>query len=270
MNSRSFHKILAKVLEAQKNGTGAVVLTVVAGPAQNVSLGSRMFVSEGEVVGGIHASLDTVLVTDCADALRNKQSRVRSYQLRDGPRYVGTQGGEVDVFFEVLSRPSKLVIVGAGHIAVPLAAMAKLLDFHVLVLDDRPDFLTPERFPTADQLLAGPYRETLAGVQMDSDTHVVLVTRGHVHDQACLEQVIDSPAAYIGMIGSNLRVRTVMGHAKERGYDVGKLKRVYAPIGLDIGSQTPAEIGLAIMAEIVNVHRGGKGTSLALHERLRV
>jgi xanthine dehydrogenase accessory factor len=96
------------------------------------------------------------------------------------------------------------------------------------------------------------------------------VTRGHVHDQACLEEILDGPAAYIGMIGSRRRVQTVMAHAKEAGHDPELLKRVHAPVGLDINAHTPAEIALSIMAEIVNVRRGGRAPSMAMGKRLRV
>jgi xanthine dehydrogenase accessory factor len=237
-----------------------------------LGLGSRVAVPErSEPTGSLHPALDALVVSHARARLAEKRSGIGSYRLTaSGAEYAGIQGGAVDIFFEVLSRPPRLIIVGAGHIAVPLAAMAKLLDFEVTVLDDRPEFATSARFPTADQLVVGPYRQTLATLPVDSDTYVVLVTRGHVHDQACLEQVLDSPAAYIGMIGSKRRVRTVMRHAKESGHDPARLAQVYAPIGLDIGSQTPAEIALAILAEIVRVRRGGRARSLALKERLHV
>jgi len=113
--------------------------------------------------------------------------------------------------------------------------------------------------------LEGPYNPglTAARVPVDADTFIVLVTRGHVHDQACLEEVLYSGAAYIGMIGSRRRVRTVIEHAEARGYDGNLLRRVHAPIGLDLAAQTPGEIAVAIMAEIVNVRRGGHASSLA-------
>lgn len=273
MSPLHLEDVLPDAVKAQESGKAAVIAMVVANRSHvSIRPGTRLFVREnGERLGSIHPWLDTALERDALKSLSEKRSGVRSYRLEDEEaRSVGVEGGDVDVFFEVLSRPPKLIIVGAGHIAVPLAAMAKLLDFEVTVLDDRPQFATSERFPCADRILLGPYRETLTGIPIDSDTYIVLVTRGHVHDQACLEQVLDYSAAYIGMIGSKVRVRTVMKHARDNGHDISKLRRVYAPVGLDIGSQTPAEIALAIMAEIVNVRRGGRAPSLALGERLRV
>jgi xanthine dehydrogenase accessory factor len=217
------------------------------------------------VEGSIHLSLDSVLINAARDALHEKRSRLRSFEASDaGATMVGAQEGNLDVFLEVLARAPRLIVVGAGHIAVPLAALAKLLEFNVTVVDDRVDFANHERFPDADTILLGPYRETVRSLSVDEDTYAVLVTRGHVHDQACLEELLQSQVAYIGMIGSKRRIRTVLDHLHDQGIGDDKLTRVWAPVGLDLGSQTPAEIALAIMAEIVKVRRGGGGHSLAV------
>jgi xanthine dehydrogenase accessory factor len=157
-----------------------------------------------------------------------------------------------------------LLIVGAGHVALPLAQLGKLIDFDVIVLDDRPRYANPERFPMADQVLARPFRETLREWPIDNDTYIVLVTRGHTHDVDALLEVIDSPARYIGMIGSKRRIKGVFALLeKEQGLDPAKFDRVYAPIGLDIGAENPAEIAVSIIAEIVNVYRGGRAMPLS-------
>jgi len=172
--------------------------------------------------------------------------------------------GTVSIFVEVQRRPPTLFIVGAGHVALPLAQLGKLVDFDVVVLDDRPRFANKQRFPMADQVLAQPFRTALSNWPINNDTFFVLVTRGHSHDVDCLLEVIDSPARYIGMIGSKRRVKAVFDLLEqEQGINRAGFKRVYSPIGLDIGSETPAEIAVAIMAEIINVHRGGRARSLA-------
>lgn len=175
-----------------------------------------------------------------------------------------------DVFVEVQRRAPELLIVGAGHIAVPLAQIAALCDFAVTVLDDRPSFADPGRFPTARRVIAAPLRETVRELPMDADTYIVLVTRGHSHDVECLLEVLDRPVAYIGMIGSQRRVDAVFKLlAEEQGIDPAKFDRVYAPIGLDIGAHTPAEIAVCIMAEIINIYRGGPAVSLSDKRRAR-
>ncbi len=171
--------------------------------------------------------------------------------------------GSVSLFVDVQQRPPHLIVVGAGHIAVPLAAMAKICEFQVTVLDDRPQFSNTARFPTADEVIAGPFRAELDRLRQgkaafDNDTYIVLVTRGHQYDVESLLEVLDDPLAYIGMIGSRRRIRAVFELLEtEQGIPPSKFDRVYAPIGLNIGAITPAEIAVCIMAEIINVMRGG-------------
>jgi xanthine dehydrogenase accessory factor len=178
--------------------------------------------------------------------------------------------GTAQVFVEVQQRAPTLLIVGAGHIAVPLCRLGKLLGFRVVVVDDRPAFANPVRFPEADQVIADYFRPAMQRFPIDPFTYIVLVTRGHQHDVDCLLEVLDSPAAYIGMIGSKRRVRAVFQLlAEEQGIPPEKFDRVYSPIGLDIGAETPEEIAVAIAAEIVKVRRGGNGLSLSDERRGR-
>lgn len=172
--------------------------------------------------------------------------------------------GELQLFVEVQRRPPTLIIVGAGHVALPLAQLGKMIDFEVIVLDDRPLYANKKRFPMADRVLAQPFAETLRQWPIDEDTFLVLVTRGHSHDVESLLEVIDSPARYIGMIGSKRRVKAVFELLeREKEIDPAKLERVYAPIGLDIAAESPSEIAIGIMAEIINVYRGGRAVSLS-------
>lgn len=191
---------------------------------------------------------------DIRQAIAVKQPR----QLR-----YAEASGSLSLFVDVQQRPPHLIVVGAGHIAVPLAAMAKLCEFQVTVLDDRPQFANRERFPNADSVIAGPFRAELHRLRQgkaafDNDTYIVLVTRGHQYDVESLLEVLDDPLAYIGMIGSRRRIRAVFELLEtEQGIPAAKFDRVYAPVGLNIGAITPAEIAVCIMAEIINVMRGG-------------
>jgi xanthine dehydrogenase accessory factor len=269
MSHQRLPDVLDSAIRAQKAGEGLAIATVIRSAAEGAEPGDRMLIWSERSEGYIEARLDEAIRSEGRAALETGRSGVRSFALETG-KAVGMQGGDVDIFFDVIARPPKLVIVGAGHIAVPLARLGSLLDFRVTVLDDRPEFATPERFPDAAEIIVGHYQETLASLPTDRDTYVVLVTRGHVHDTACLEVMLGRCPAYVGMIGSRSRVRTVMRHLAENGHPVGRLREVRAPIGLDLGAQTPAEIALSIMAEIVCVRRGGSGASMALAEKLRV
>ncbi|HHW87704.1 MAG TPA: XdhC/CoxF family protein [Chloroflexi bacterium] len=174
-----------------------------------------------------------------------------------------TEHGALTLFVEVQPQPYHLIIAGAGHVAVPLATMAALCDFTVTVLDDRPQYANVQRFPTANRVIAGPFREELRKLRgdqptFDAQTCLVLVTRGHQYDVELLLEVLDDPLAYLGMIGSRRRIRAVYELLeRECGIPRHKFDRVHAPIGLNIGAQTPAEIAVAILAEIINTVRGG-------------
>ncbi len=208
------------------------------------------------------------VITDAQDVLRGRQHRLLRYPNIVHP----TSDIEhlLSVFVEVQRRAPELIIVGGGHIAVPLAQMAAMCDFAVTVLDDRPSFANRERFPAAQKVISAPLRETVRDLSMDADTFIVLVTRGHSHDVECLLEVLDRPVAYIGMIGSQRRVDAVFELlADEQGIDPVKFDRVHAPIGIAIGARTPAEIAICIMAELINVLRGGPATSISEKRRAR-
>jgi xanthine dehydrogenase accessory factor len=207
--------------------------------------------------------LNTVVEGDARRALAEREHRHLRYARPEGT---------ASVFVEVQVQPSHLVIVGAGHIAVPLAAIAAICDFEVTVLDDRPQYAHPARFPTAKQVTAGPFRAELRALRdqgrLDRHTYIVLVTRGHQYDVDCLVEVLDDPLAYIGMIGSQRRIRAVFDLLEqERGIDPAKFDRVFGPIGLDIGARTPAEIAVCIMAENINVMRQGPAVPLSAQIR---
>lgn len=204
---------------------------------------------------GVSAPLQQRAVEAARDALRRRRSTVVELEA-DAVR--------VELFVEVLARPPTLLIVGAGHIAQPLADMGARCGFRVVVVDDRPQFANRERFPTADELIVAPFDEALSRFPFDLDTYVVLVTRGHRHDVEALLHVIENPVAYVGMIGSRRRIRGVFRLLKAQGkLTDDQAAKVHAPIGLDIGAETPAEIAVAVMAEIILVRRGGTGRPLS-------
>ena len=162
----------------------------------------------------------------------------------------------------------RLIIFGAGHVAVPLCTLAATVGYTVTVVDDRARFASPDRFPLAAEVMVRDFVEAVAAVGMTPWTNVVLVTRGHEHDETCLAQVAASPARYVGMIGSRRRVKVVYDRLRDAGVPPEALDRVHAPIGLNLGGRSPAEIALAIISEIVAVRRGGNGHRLS-NARLR-
>ncbi len=160
-------------------------------------------------------------------------------------------GGEMEIFVEPLLTSPIMIIVGAGHIGAAVAQLAKSLGFHIVALDDRPEFVTPENFPHADQRIAGDIVQEIGKLEITPRTYIVLVTRAHTLDAQLLGAIVDKPAAYIGMLGSKRRVITVMDTLKQQGVSEAALARVHAPIGLEIHAETPQEIAVSIMAEII-------------------
>ncbi len=166
----------------------------------------------------------------------------------------------IRVMLEGVRPEPQLIICGAGHIGQVLAPMARWLDFQVVVVDDRADYASRELFPDESiRLIVKPFAEALAALQITPSTSIVIVTRGHKYDEDCLRVLIHSPARYIGMIGSRRRVITVFRRLLEEGIPREAIERVHAPIGLDIGARTPAEIAVSILAEIVLTKYGGSG-----------
>jgi xanthine dehydrogenase accessory factor len=165
--------------------------------------------------------------------------------------------------FELAIPPTpRLLIAGAGHVGQALAAIVAQFDYAITVIDDRADFATAARFPTA-RCIVGDIDLELSRYPIDESTYVVIVTRGHKHDAVSLAAVIQSAARYIGLIGSKRKVRTILDELHLRGIPREQLARVHAPIGLEIGAVTPAEIAVSIAAELIAVRRGMEGKSAA-------
>ena len=255
MQRESLDALIASIEGRQAVGLATVT---AAGGVYAGSAGRHAVVwleAERGVVGtlGLGAREGGILA-EAREAVARKEHRPLQYTFAEG---------DVSVFVEVQARPPHLIIAGAGHIAIPLASIAKTCDFEVTVLDDRPQYAHKARFPTADRVVAGPFRPTLAELRrghevFDSDTYLVLVTRGHQHDIDCLLEVLHDPVAYLGMIGSQRRIRAVFALLEsEQNIPASSFDHVRAPIGVDIGAITPAEIAVCIMAEMICVMRDG-------------
>lgn len=164
-------------------------------------------------------------------------------------------GGHMDVFLETIDAMHRVIIAGAGHIGYFLHRFLTLLDVRTIVVDPRAEFASGERFPGAERRVVG-FEEALDGLALTAADGVVIVTKGHAHDECVLRQALATAAGFIGMIGSRRKVATVFERLRSRGFSDEQLARVRAPVGLDIGAETPAEIALAITAQIVATFRG--------------
>ncbi len=162
---------------------------------------------------------------------------------------------EFSAFIEYISRKPMLVLFGGGHVSYYLSKIASLNGFSITVIDDRPEYANRERFPEAERVIAGDYGEVTDSLTLDGNTYIVIQTRGHEIDKEVLKRVINSNAVYISMIGSRRKVNLIFRRLREEGIPEDLLRRVRAPVGLDIGSETPPEIAVSIMAQIIMERR---------------
>lgn len=256
------------ISEALEGEQAIVLVTLVAASSQwRFHVGQHMLVYEQG------STLGTLSLADARPELLSKIQEAARQAISEGkPRIekiTGPENAWAELFIEPFTPRPVLLIAGAGHIAAPLAAIASLMNYSVSVTDDRASFANRERFPAAQQVLVGDIETMLKNYPITPRTHIVLVTRAHAHDVQGLRAIIDSPAAYIGMIGSQRRVWAVFKLLHDEGVAAEKLARVHAPIGIDLGGGTPEEIALSIMAEITLVRRGGSGQVLSAPLRSR-
>lgn len=238
---------------------GAPVAIVTLLTEDGTDAGARLLVHPSGRRGTLgRPELDRAAESEARDALAEGHARTADVA---GDR----------LFIETHRPTEQLVIAGAGHISVPLARLGTMLGFRVLVLDDREDFTGPERFPAEAVVRRVDFADAFRDVALGAWSYIVLVTRAHRYDFDCLRQLLEATVspAYIGMIGSRRRVRAAFGALLKAGTPRGRIERVRAPVGLDIGSETPEEIAVSIAAELVAVRRGVAPPG-ALAERERV
>jgi len=250
------------VLRALEAGPPVAEVMVVASEVPGVTPGTRMLVWEETALGSFgEIEADRAAILAGRDALTHRRAGTVAFKLGSA---------SVSVFVEPHHPPDDLLIVGAGHIARPLCQVGARVGFRVIVLDDRPGFATRERFPEAVQLVRADFSDPFHGIPLGSGTHLVLVTRGHKYDFDALRDVLlrEVELGYIGMVGSQRRVRAALEQLAREGIPRERLESVYAPIGLDIGAETPEEIAISIVGELIRLRRGGTGTSL--RDRARV
>jgi xanthine dehydrogenase accessory factor len=259
----------AEVLDAQEARHPMALIVGVPGSPELV--GARVVVRQAK--GGAKSlvgSFGDAVLDDGALALGTQRLEEHRASTKGLYELKSASGSTVQVYVEVHYPQPDLVIVGAGHIAQPLCSMGALMGFRVIVVDDRPDFATRERFPEAERIVRVDFMDPFADIPIHSTSHIVLVTRGHKYDFECLRHLLKTEVEppYVGMIGSRRRIRAAFSQLQGEGMPKDRLSRVRAPVGLDIGAETPVEIAVAVAAEIVLQWRGGTGVPLAEQERI--
>ena len=254
-------EILKEALGRIDRGETIALVTIVKTKGSTPrEIGAKMLVNKnGLVAGTIGGGITEARIMEKAkQALKEGKGKLLDYHLTKEQAALDEGaicGGEMKVFIDILQPKEEVLIFGAGHIAVCLSKLAKTVGFKVTIIDDREEFVNQDRFPEADKIIAEETEKALTHLKITPSTYIIIVTRGHLKDEEVLGSVIRSGATYIGMIGSRKKNTTVFQQLEEQGILAQELKKVHAPIGVDIGAQTPEEIAVSIMAEIIQVRR---------------
>ena len=253
--------------EWTKEGTPCAIVTIIEATGSTPrGVGSKMVVNAaGKIAGSVGGGgVEHKCRHEAKEAITRNACITKTYSLREGDlalegdqKSLGVCGGTVTVFIEPVMPPREIVIFGAGHIGERLGRLCAVLDLPYRVYDDRAEYACPERFPDARERIVAPFGDLKRRVALSPRSYCVILTYGHAHDQECLECLLANPdVPYIGMIGSASKIAVLFKQIEEKGIKVDQ--RVYAPIGLKLGTQLPAEIALSILAEVYLLMNGGR------------
>jgi xanthine dehydrogenase accessory factor len=262
--AQAIAQAVARVLE--RNSIAALA-TLIEAPA---GVGAKMLVEEtGERTGNLGDFRLDEAVASSAKTFLASRAEARTFKLEE---LITEPQGQPDarILMERIEPEPRLVVCGAGHVGAALAHFARLAGYHTVLIDDRADFVTRERFPDEgiELVAAANWTDAVrASVGSGRNVAVAVVTRGHNEDEECMRAVMSARPDYVGLIGSKRRTNIVLERLREAGVDETDLRRVRAPIGLDIGAVTPQEVALSILAEIIAERRGGTGAPLSLWRR---
>jgi xanthine dehydrogenase accessory factor len=244
-------------LEA-KNEPGVICSIVRAQGSTPRHVGSKMLVyPDGRILGTVGGGeMESRVIAEAQKSLADGRPRLLRYSMSEPQRGdPGVCGGQVEIFVEPLNPQPTLVVIGAGHVGRAVAHLASWLGFHVVVNDDRPEFCNLEAVPAADEFVLSSMEKLPDQVNITPWTYLVLTTRGVPIDVKGLPVLLDTPAAYIGVIGSRRRWETTQQQLVETGIPQDRLDQVHSPMGLEIQAETPEEIAISILAEIIQLRR---------------
>jgi len=254
-------EILKEALKRIENNEIIALATIVEteGSAPNEK-GAKMLVGKnglisGTIGGGI---IEAKVVEEAKKAIKSGKKKNLQFDLNKeeiGLDETPICGGKIKIFIDILMPKEKILIFGAGHIALCLSRFAKILRFGVIIIDERKEFANRTRFPEAEKIINEKAALALKQFKINPCTYVVIVTKGHLNDEDALISVIKQNVKYVGMIGSRAKNNIIFSHLREKGVTEKQINKIYAPIGLSIGARTPEEIAVSIIAEIISVKR---------------
>lgn len=264
--------ILQALLAAQKAGEPVVLATVIKSRGSVPRhAGTKMLVyADGRIKGTIGGGeMEARVVTAAQECLHTGQTCVVPYALVDPQRGdPGVCGGEVEIYLEPYQPPPTVFVIGCGHVGRAVAALAHWLGYRVVVNDDRADLATLENIPDADLYLPGDIDQALAQFKVTSNTFIVLVTRNVLVDRQILPRLARTPAPYIGVMGSRRRWAETRRLLEADGLSAAELARIHSPLGLELNAESPAEIAVSVLAEIIMLRRAGTGERMSSPQKV--
>ena len=267
----NIYEEITRTLREGKRGALATI-TSVHGSIPSVAAAKMLIREDGSIAGTVGGGCVEGEVRKVAlEVMRNERPKTMSFNLDQMPDDDSglVCGGSLQVFIEPVLPAPVLYVFGAGHVGLNVYKIAHLAGFEVVVVDDRDVYANRERFPHARDIHAGQMDQVLSQLAPSDSSFLVIVTRGHRHDMRVLRWALDTPARYIGMIGSGRKVLTIFQELEGQGVPRAEFDRVYAPIGLELGATTPEEIAVSIVAELIAAHRKCPVALPHLRNRLR-
>ncbi len=260
------NNIYQALSELEKNHKPAALCTLIKSEGSTPRhVGSKMLVYEdGKFIGTVGGGdLEHRVLDEAWMAISEGKPRIVSYTLSNPKRGdPGVCGGQVEVFVEPIFPAPTLVVIGAGHVGKAVVHLAKWLGFRVVVSDDRKEFCNPESVPNADEYYPVPMADLAKSMQITKQTYLVITSRGSGVDVSGLPTLLKSEAKYIGVIGSKRRWAVTSKALKEQGVKKELINKVHSPIGIELQAETPEEIAVSIMAEVLMVRDGGSGKKM--------
>ncbi len=243
--------IFKMAMDVNRRGGAGVVATMVNENQWRAGHIPKMFMDpDGERIGALSG------IKEPEDALREE---LKQAMTRGEPNIIichDDEGNELELFVEPLASEPILYVFGGGHVSLQIVPLAARVGFKVVVVDDRAEFADPDNFPEAWKVHQYPFEGVLDKFPVDESSYFVIVTRGHIHDKTVLSQALRTPAKYVGMIGSRRKRNMIFDALLKQGFTKADIGRVHAPIGLDIGAETPEEIAVSIVAELIKIRAG--------------
>jgi xanthine dehydrogenase accessory factor len=252
--------IYEEVVQLRREGRRGALATIinVQGSIPSFETAKMLVRDDGTIAGTIGGGCVEAEVWQAAkEVMQEEKPRSLTFNLNNNPKYDSglVCGGTLEVYIEPVLPASTLYIFGAGHVALSLYKVARMAGFDIIVVDDREAYANRQRFPEVKDVYAEDFDRVLNQLSPNESSYLVITTRGHRDDMRVLRWAVETPARYIGMIGSQRKVIAIYKELEREGIAREKLERVYAPMGIDIGAITPEEIAVSVAAELIAIRR---------------